>query len=273
MYNPYLNVKTSTSRLNLYVILGIAILIFIIIYVIYIGWVRATTSFPGINEISFFNNQPIDGSLSTSASISTSGFNQMIRNGFTFGFTLYLKTPENNYGQERHIVSLLNKTLPVYDPRNNANNNDCMESLRNNNVNVPAVYLSNNGSSLKILINREDGINNIVEIPNISYNKVLPIVIIIGRRHIEIYIEGELHTTQQISKDINIDALKSEDATINVSTCGGFSGYIHNAIIWNDILTPIQVKNYNDSSKVLFEKNGNDNIYDITKGLSVVCGN
>jgi hypothetical protein len=266
------------TKLNVYVLLGIAIIIFIILYLIYITWLRSTTTFPGIKEIGYFTEEPIDGNLSTSASISTSGFNQMLRNGFTFGFTLYLKTPENNYEGRRHIISLLNNKLSVFDGRSTSQTQDeCMNKMINGklsntkNVNIPCVYLEK-ASTLNVLVSLVDGTNRVIEINNIEYNKILPIVIIFGLRHVEVYIEGKLHTTQQMPELINISALQSENANIQHGHCGGFSGYLFNAIIWNDILTPIQVDNYNDASKLLFEKRAKDVIFDVSKGMAVVCG-
>ena len=241
--------------MNIYVIFGIAIILFILSYFIYISFFKRNISFNSINDIQFFGNKPNNGKLYYKGDLL--GFGRNISKELSIGYVLYLTSPENNVNHRRNIFT-------IYDSQINKSSNGCRENMDNYNLptriksingnNIPGIfassYLDVNGSTLQVGFQLVDGTIEYAVIDNIPYNKINVINYNIGDKYIEIYIDGKLAITKQFRKQIDYNVLQQSNTKIVSGYCEGFNGYLYNLVLWNKKLDINQLSKYVISSKI-----------------------
>lgn len=237
---------------GIYTIAGIIFIILVLLYVFYLLAFKPSTSFAGIEDLKLLTEKPINGKIQYKADLMAFGSN--INRSMSMGFVLYLVSPESNINQRRNIFSIYDKKVNVPIP-----GSACKEAMTAYNTpsdasEFPGVYLDDDGSTLQFVFQTESGNPQIMTYKGAPYNKICVVNLFMSRRHVDLFIDGELAKTHQFTENLDYDCIKKSSTNLICGYCDGFSGYLYNIQLWNKSLTQKQLQDYVVHSKSSYEK-------------------
>jgi len=161
-----------------------------------------------------------DPSLKSSIPILRSN-NQKTGLEFTWSTWLFVK----NIRQDIPLNHIFNKGTNDYNDEGLAT------------MNCPGLYLTQN-ASLKIIVDSTDNTENMLEVPNIPFNKWFHVAIRVENTILDVYINGTL-TERRISTSVP----RQNFYDIQICQKGGFQGQLSNLQYYNSALSVIQINN------------------------------
>lgn len=180
-----------------------------------------------INGILEGNNDrtiTVDPTLKTSKPILRSN-NQKTGLEFTWSVWLFIK----NIRDDIPLNHIFNKGT--------GGDNDFNKDTGLATMNCPGLYLTKN-ATLKIVLDSTNNTENMLEVPNIPFNKWFHVAIRVENTILDVYINGTL-TERSISRSVP----RQNFYDTHVCKKGGFQGQLSNLQYYNSALSVIQINN------------------------------
>ena len=135
----------------------------------------------------------------------------------------------------------------LYHVFHKGNNSIDTSSGLNSPNNSPGLYIDKSDNSFKVVMNTFTSVMETIKVPNIPRNKWINVIIRCQNRKIDIYINGLIAQSYELSA-----VPKQNYGNVYVAQNGGFPGYISNLWYYNYALTigEIQRLNYSGPSTV-----------------------
>ena len=129
---------------------------------------------------------------------------------------------------------------PLYHVFHKGNYNILQDSGLNAPNNAPGLYINSADNSLKIVMNTYNSINEEINVPNITRNKWLNVVIRCQNTKIDVYVNGLIAQSNKLNS-----VPKQNYGNIHIAGNGGFPGYISNLFYYNRALTISELQQLN----------------------------
>lgn len=144
---------------------------------------------------------------------------------------------------------------PTYSTIFYKGNNDVDSKGLNYPVNAPGLYLEPRTNNLFLIMNTFSNINEEIRVPDIPLNKWINVIIRCQNRTIDIYINGTITRSLELS-----DVPKQNYGDVYVATNGGFNGNLSDLIYFNYSLGPGQISSLVSKGPNLKSADGFDGI-------------
>jgi len=221
----FLQSNSSVAKLSFLLMVFLVFIILLRLGISLLGWVYSRNPSPHLingmidgKETQVFTQDP---DLKNSKTIFRSD-NEREGLEFTWSCWIYIEDLQYLGGKYRHIF-------------NKGNDDFSVNGMVYPN-NAPGLYISPNTNELTVIMNTFNEINEEVRIPDIPLNKWLHVVIICKDTTVDIYINGVIAQSVQLT-----GVPKQNYGNVNVCMNGGFSGYLSNLWYYNYALTSSEI--------------------------------
>jgi hypothetical protein len=194
----------------------ILVVILIVVYILYLYIKRLSKkAYELVTEDKLFYNQPSNAMLMKK--IDVSDIPRAINDtSYSMGLWFFIEDWKYRFQQVKHIL----------------NKGDAVS-------NQPAIYLDRTKNILKIKVDVEDSLHEVIEIPDIYLRQWVHIYLNVEDKNVNVYLNGHL-----VKSHILQSTIVNNKSDIYVNKSGGFGGYVTKLILSNGI------KNQNDIEKI-----------------------